>query len=732
MIHKLPRFSTLFLFLAWTSVHAAKGDADDVSQSPYFHVDGGAESLPLKRSEADISIDGAIADIRVKQTYVNESDRPIEAVYIFPGSTRAAVYGLTIKVDDRITEAQIREKAVARKEYEQAKSEGKSAALLDQVKPNVFTMNVANILPGDAIEVELRYTELLSIKDKVYELVYPTNIGHRHQASDAIETIQVPPQISDIDDGFSFDLSVSINSPIPIVSIASPSHEVDAIPYTPSQAHVQIVSPEDIPNRDFVLRYTLADNQIQSGILLHEGSEENYFLMQIEPPQRIESSSIVNREYIFILDTSGSMHGYPIETTKKLMAELLESLNPWEKFNVILFAGDASKLAQNSIDASAENIEKMKRFIDDLNGRGSNNYLAALELVEKSPIPEGYSRSVITITDGNESVEVEAFNKINKNLRNTNFFSFGVGNYINRHLIEVIARAGYGESFVAENEIEARAHGRKMLDLIRYPILSDITVDAENFDIYDVQPFYVPDLFADKPIFIMGKWRGKAKGELSISGNTGAGEWRQSIEVKSAKRMESKALEYIWARREIQQLSDLYSLEYGDKDIEKSITQLGLKHSLLTKFTSFIAVDDVVRSHGETEKVMQPQYQASSGFSLPVLSMSPLGVVAPPPSPGQLSKKVLDKMFDYVDHAWVDRKHRASMPVIEVSRTSAAYKNIFQHLEILDLLSPGEVYFIAFDHFTLKIVNRNFELGSSQLSELLSVLKKQEGEKNEG
>ena len=156
---------------------------DDKTLSPYFYVQGGEEgvdALPLESTTADVRIAGIIADVVITQTYKNEGNKTLEAIYIFPASTRAAVYKMVMRIGERTIAAKIDERAKARRDYEQARSEGKTASLLEQMRPNVFQMNVANILPGDIIKVELSYTELLVPTDNEYEFVYPAVVGPRY------------------------------------------------------------------------------------------------------------------------------------------------------------------------------------------------------------------------------------------------------------------------------------------------------------------------------------------------------------------------------------------------------------------------------------------------------------------------------------------------------------------------------------------------------------------------
>ncbi|HTZ38919.1 MAG TPA: VIT domain-containing protein, partial [Syntrophales bacterium] len=343
-----PAIRLFLLFLLIVSMfptgaaHARPEISDDRTLSPYFFVksdDSALDRLPLKSTSASVRISGVIADVLVTQLYRNEGKKPIEAIYVFPASTRAAVYGMKMTVGQRVIEAKIKKRDEARRDYEQARDQGKSASLLEQQRPNVFQMNVANIMPGDEIRVEMKYTELIVPSARVYEFVYPTVVGPRY-ASQKVETATAsehwvgnpylrqgePPT-------YSFDLTVEIAAGLPIRELACTSHKVRTNWSSPSIAKVALDPAETSGGkRDYVLRYRLDGDRIQSGLLLFEGKKENFFLLMTQPPRRIVKADIPGREYIFIVDVSGSMYGFPLEISKKLMADLLGNLRPTDRF----------------------------------------------------------------------------------------------------------------------------------------------------------------------------------------------------------------------------------------------------------------------------------------------------------------------------------------------------------------------------------------------------------------
>ena len=585
--------------------------------SPYFFVksdDPVVDQLPLKSTSADVKVVGVIADVMVTQVYKNEGKKPLEAIYIFPASTRAAVYGMKMTIGKRTILAKIQERKEARRQYEEAKQQGKSASLLEQQRPNVFQMNVANILPGDVIQVELKYTELLVPTDGIYEFVYPTVVGPRYSNQSA-ETalpsqkwVENPYFHQGESPTYTFDLTTNLATGLPIQHIASTSHKV-AIQYdAPSRASIKLdPSEKSGGNRDFILKYQLAGNKVQSGLLLFEGEKENFFLLMLQPPKRVKVSQIPPREYIFIVDVSGSMYGFPLDISKKLLKDLIGNLRPTDQFNVLLFSGGSSLMSEQSIPATSENIQRAINVIDRQRGGGGTELLPALKRALSLTRSEGFSRTVVIATDGYVTVEEEVFDLIRKNLGDANMFTFGIGSSVNRHLLEGMARVGMGEPFVISKPEETREKAEKFRKMIESPVLTKVKVDFGKFNTYDVEPLSIPDVFAERPVILFGKWRGKPVGEMMLSGITSNGSYVDKIDIRKEKPHKSNAaLQYLWARHRITLLSDYNSLHKEEGRI-KEVTQLGLTYNLLTAYTSFVAIDTEVRLvEGQAVTVKQP------------------------------------------------------------------------------------------------------------------------------
>ena len=604
--------AVLVAIVTLPAVAAAEGRAGDPTASktlsPYFFVENGDPSVdrvPLQSTRVDAAISGVIANVRVTQVYVNRGSRPIHARYVFPGSTRAAVHGMTMTVGDHRVVAKIKEREEARATYDKAVSEGKSASLLEQSRPNVFSMRVGNILPGDRIEVELSYTELLTPEERLYEFVFPTVVGPRYSSQQEEgapdhDRYVVSPYLPEGSPAPStFDITVTVDAGMPLHGLVCPSHETFTGWEGPAKAVVRLDAKEGGGgNRDFILRYRLAGERIATGLVLFEGADESFFLLMAQPPDRVAAGDVPPREYIFVVDVSGSMDGFPLETSKALLRDLIGRLRAVDTFNVLLFAGTSHLMAPRSVPASAENVGAAVRAIEEARGGGGTELYAALERALGLPRAEGVSRSILVVTDGYISAEADVFGLIEAQLGKTNVFAFGIGSGVNRHLVEGVARAGGGEPFVVTAPAEAAAVAARFRRYVESPVLTGITVEAEGFEAYDLEPAAFPDLLAERPLVALGKWRGKAAGRIVLRGTSGAGPWEQAVDVAAATPSPAnEGLGRLWARARIAALGDFGLPSTLEKNRDR-ILALGLKHTLLTAFTSFVAVHEVVRKPG--------------------------------------------------------------------------------------------------------------------------------------
>ncbi len=606
----------LIVAMCWTVPLVAAPDAAK-TLAPYFLVEGEestVDQFPLKSTDVQVSIGGVIAEVTVRQSYQNGGDRPINARYVFPASTRAAVHGMKITIGEKVIIARIKEREAAQAEFREAKASGKTASLLEQQRPNVFMMSVANVLPGDIVDIELIYTELLVPTDGAYEFVFPTVVGPRYSSqpeatAPAEDRFVKNPYLKEgLATPSRFSIATQIAAGLPIQEIACPSHLVKTTWTDKTAGSVTLDESETAGgDRDYILRYRLAGRQIASGLLVYEGPEENYFLLLAEPPQRVSPADIPAREYIFVVDVSGSMHGYPLDVAKGLLKDLIGRIRATDTFNVVLFSGTSALLAEHSVQATPENVARALALIDRQQGGGGTELLAAMKRAMGIPHAEGFSRSIVLVTDGFIDAERDLFGSIGENLDEANVFVFGIGSSVNRYLIEGVAKAGLSEPFVVTKPDEAPAAAEKFREYVQSPVLTGIELKTEGLEGVAMEPASIPDLFAERPIVVTGKWRGARTGRLVVTGHGGAGEYRQEFDLERTEPSEAAAaLPILWARTRIGRLSE-FGPRSVDPQTKAEITELGLKYNLLTAYTSFIAVHEEIRNPGgEAQNVKQP------------------------------------------------------------------------------------------------------------------------------
>ena len=589
------------------------------SAAPYFQIVGSRnetpdESLPLKSSAAKMEIDGTIARVRLKQKYGNAGSVPIEAVYVFPASTRAAVHGMTLTSGGRVIASRISEKAKAQAEYQAAKAEKKTAALLEEHRPNVFQMSVANLMPGDDVDVEIEWTETIPALDSTYEFVFPTVVGPRYtggSAASSKETWTANPYLkSGTPNPATITIEASLGTALPLAEVTCPSHPVTVDFKAKDKAAVKLDtrSGEDAANRDFILRWKLGGDRVDAGLLLHKGETANHFLLQVEPPQRVTPDQIPPRDYVMVVDVSGSMAGFPLDTAKSLLRDLIQGLKPSDTFNVLSFASGSGVLSETPLPATPENLDLAKSFIDRQHGGGGTELEAALQRALSLPGGDDRSRSILLVTDGYVSADDSVKDLIRNRIGTANLFAFGIGGSVNRELIESAARAGGGEPAIVTTKSEAAPAAKRFLESISKPVLAKIRIESQGVVLADMEPASCGDVFSTRPLVINGTWTGEAGGTIVVRGIAGNGapfEKRIDLaEAAKARGLDHPALPVLWARERVRHLTD--NAERGAETVHE-ITSLGLAHSLLTPYTSFVAVDDTPREMDQVAKtVKQP------------------------------------------------------------------------------------------------------------------------------
>lgn len=482
--------------------------------------EGREVAVPLEHTEVRARIDGYVASVEVEQRFHNPFPATIEVEYIFPLPHDAAVNDFLMTVGDRKIRGIIREKEEAREIYERARDAGFVASLLEQERPNIFRQRVANIEPGHRIEVELHYFNRLPYRDGAFEFAFPLVVGPRFNPPHSDDPIGAVPRGTQTTgtavsylapgerSGHDVNISVDLDAGLAVESLKSLNHVTRIDRDGKSRAHIELAATDRIPNKDFVLRYQVASDKVKSEILTHLEGDGGYFTMMLVPPAELAGMQRAPVEFVFVLDCSGSMNGWPMEKSKSAMRRALRQLQPGDSFQVIRFSEGASALGPVPVEATTANIERGLAYVDGLHGSGGTMMIEGIKAALDFPHDPGRSRVVTFMTDGYIGNEAEIFAEIAARLGPTKIFSFGVGQSVNRHLIEGMARMGQGAVAYIGLDDDLGAVD-EFYRIVRHPALTDIEIDFGGMRARQLFPQRLGDLFVGRPVMVHGRFDGQ-------------------------------------------------------------------------------------------------------------------------------------------------------------------------------------------------------------------------------
>ncbi len=587
--------------------------------------DGKEQGLcPLKNTEVKANVSGFLARVTVTQTFLNPSNETIEAIYAFPLPNDAVVDDMTIQIGSRIVKGKIMEREQAQKTYETAKQEGKVAALLDQQRPNLFTQSVANITPNAEIKVIISYVETLKYSDDTYEFTFPMTVGERYILSSVLpeDAAKISPN-SKTRPGHTVSLEINLEAGVPIQDISSITHEIESQQFSASNFAVKLKNENEIPNRDFVLKYKTAGQKMEDALLTHNSGNGGFFSLILQPPDKVFPADTMPKEIVFVLDTSGSMSGAPIEKAKESMMLSLAGLNPNDTFNLITFAGETRILFEKPVPANAENLAKAKKLLSGVSSAGGTEMMTAIKAALAPSDSQNHVRIVCFMTDGFVGNEFAIIDEV-KNHPNARVFAFGVGSSVNRFLLDEISREGRGEAeYILPNEDGSKA-AKRFYERVRNPLLTDISLEFQGIETSEIFPRKIPDLFDAKPVYVVGRYKNGGKGKVILHGKMQGQFFQREIPLEFPEQnAENDVISTLWARKKVSDLmsQNLQGLQKGEfkDDLKNEIINLGVEFRLMTQFTSFVAVDEQIVTDGtETKRIEVPVAQPQQSGNLPV------------------------------------------------------------------------------------------------------------------
>ncbi|MDG4595913.1 MAG: VWA domain-containing protein, partial [Candidatus Contendobacter sp.] len=542
----------------------------------------------------------------------------------------------------------------ARATFEKAKGEGRAAALLSQHRPNMFTQDIANLMPGLPIKVTLTYAQTVPRVDGAYELVVPLVVGPRYQPQGAgvapgqpapkggvqhwnaqmgtsggataknsqtaygqweVEQLPAYPPVFELNVPDQIDpervgLTVHLNAGMAIANIESRTHPITKETPAQDRAEVRLANGRTLDNRDFVLRYTLAGTRTQAGLLAYRDQRGGFFSLLLEPPQVPAATDITPREMVFVLDCSGSMDGLPIDASKAFMRAALRRLRPTDSFRIIRFSDSANEFSAQPLPATPQNIQAGLRYTDSLRGEGGTEMSTGIRQALAPPVPTGAIRIVTFLTDGYIGNEAEILALLKANLNDARLYAFGVGTGVNRYLLSEMGRVGRGFTRYMDPTENLEKVAGELADRLQSPVLTDIQIDWGGLEVSEQSPDRLPDLFAGQSLRIQGRYQQPGRYEIKVRGLVQGRPAILPLQIELPETStEGEAVPIIWARSLIGDLH--YQMTTGAHRLgnesvnvdalKQRITELGLNFALVTPWTAFVAVSEkIYNAHPES------------------------------------------------------------------------------------------------------------------------------------
>jgi Ca-activated chloride channel homolog len=585
--------------------------------------------LPLKGTRVNADISGFGARVTVVQTFTNPSDKPIEAIYTFPLPADSAVDRMRMQVGDRVIEGLIKRREEARAIYQAAKNQGQAAALLDQERPNIFTQSLANILPNATVRIEISYVQLLKYEAGQFEFSFPMVVGPRFLGNAEDPGKIAPPIVPEgMRTGANISLAVNLDAGAPVVDLKSVLHQVSVTGKGPGRAVITLKQKDEIPNKDFILRYRTASDSVQSAFLAkYDPLKGGYFSLILLPPKAPTAQQIAPKEMIFVMDQSGSQSGFPIEKSKELTLKLIGTMNPSDTFNVMGFANGVNLLWPEPRPNTAGNRAEAAIFVKKLQANGGTQLRTAVEAALTPAADPKRVRLVVFNTDGFVGDEKAILNSIREHRGTSRMFTFGIGNSVNRYLIDGMSDEGRGDSEVVTLAESADEAVDRFVARTRNPILVDVSATFDGIGVTDQLPTAIPDVFGEAPIMIYGRYSAPGQGTLTLRGRMAGQPWSKKIDLLfPSDREGGDSIPTLWARRMVDKIERESSfgmlVDSNPLAAQNQIIDLALEYGIMTQYTSFVAVEQRVINIGGKQRTVRVPIEMADGVSYEALGSS--------------------------------------------------------------------------------------------------------------
>ncbi|HEY9405722.1 MAG TPA: VIT domain-containing protein [Pyrinomonadaceae bacterium] len=614
--------------LPWAEVDEIKTGTLVVTGAPE------ASPLPLESMDVIAQITGPLVSVTVTQLFGNPFNEPVELSYLFPLPHEAAVFDFELRVGDTMITASVEELEAARRAYEEARDRGRLASLLEQKRLSLFSLDLANVRPGESVRATLRYQERLRYDDGRYSFIFRMGVTPRYsrtpeqaQGADAPVSPQGAPAPS-VDISVSVDVGAEIGD---IKAFESPSHPVEVTRLDERRAQLRLAG-DHVPNKDFVLRYPVAGEEVGARAWLSASPAGAKLLATLVPPAIADVAEPPPREFVFVLDRSGSMTGGPLAEAKNALRACLRTLGERDSFALLAFDDRLEWLHEGAIPFTQKSVDDADRWLDRLDARGGTEIAGALGAALSLPTDPERRRYVVFLTDGAVHDEAGTLEVVRKSLGRARLFAFGLGPSVNRGLLAKAAEAGRGTAEFLQLGEDVEGAIIRFQDRVSYTVLTDLRLEWEGVKAWDVYPRSLPDLYAGQPLEVVACAShdgSAAEGSLTLIGDRGGEEVRARVALPRPGGRDG-AVERAWARARVDDL-----LAQGSESARnlpgarEQVIALAVEHRLVTTYTALVAVD----ADGEARGDGRPRQVAVSqplpegvimGAAPPVMASMPM------------------------------------------------------------------------------------------------------------
>jgi Ca-activated chloride channel family protein len=440
----------------------------------------------------------------------------------------------------------------------------------------------------------------------------PVSSGPQAVVTDA-DKITPPIALPGTRAGHDISLRVNLDAGLPIQDVRSELHPISISRDGPTRAVINLENEATLPNKDFILHYSVAGSQMQSGALVTaNGDGTGYFTLILQPPAAPPASEISPKEMVFVIDQTGSQSGWPIEKAKETMRYAIRHLNPGDTFQLIGFNTDVYPCFPAPVPNTPANVTKALQFLDPIQGSGGTDILKSVDYALKLPDDPGRLRIICYMTDGYVGNDMQILDYIRKNRGRARMFPFGIGNSVNRFLIEGMAKEGRGAAEYVTLDTPGSGPAEKFYRRISSPLLLDPQVNWGSLPVSEIYPSRLPDVFSAGPVIVKGRYTRPGEGDIVVQGRLRGQPWSRRVHLVLPRvHPEGSEIGTLWAREKIEDLQsqDWSGAQSGQPDpsIKDKIVSVALEHRLMSQYTSFVAVERrTINLNGKPRKVDVP------------------------------------------------------------------------------------------------------------------------------